>query len=302
MTDVRPSLAGEGTHAPVDTDEEVALGRLPVALKRRLRRLMPRRVSPHRIWSGPLRGRRLVTSWHDYPAAILGYTERSLVRWLQANVQPGQTWIDVGAHYGYTALALSGLVGPRGRVFAFEPVLTTAGHLSTTRRLNDLRQLTVVPLGLGMRGGIHPVDVPLVRGMADHVADGRAVTMDRVLAVAFDEVWPGIAQGERRIHGVKIDVQGMEIDVLTGMGDALRSSRPVLVVEIHHGVDRTVLLQLRSDLGYGRRPDAPEAPNESHGSNYLDNRSYCFLPSSPGAVSVRAPVNEPSAPGPWATQ
>jgi FkbM family methyltransferase len=266
------------THVPVDADEDVALGRLPVTVKRRLRMLMPRRVRPHRIWSGPLRGRRLVTSWHDYPAAILGYTERSLMRWLEATVRPGETWIDVGAHYGYTALALSGLVGASGRVFAFEPVLTTAGHLSDTRALNGLAQLTVVPLALGARGGIHPIDVPLVRGMADHVADGRTVAVDRVLTVAFDDVWPGIARGDTRIHGVKIDVQGMEIDVLTGMRDALRASRPVLVVEIHHGVDRTVLLQLLSDLGYGRRPGATEVPDGTHGSDYLDDRSYCFLP------------------------
>jgi FkbM family methyltransferase len=266
------------THVPVDADEEVALDRLPVALKRRLRQLMPRGVRSHRIWSGPLRGRRLVTSWHDYPAAILGYTERSLMRWLQGTVKPGETWIDVGAHYGYTALALSALVGAGGRVFAFEPVLATAGHLSETRALNDLAQLTVVPLALGAPGGIHAMDVPLVRGMADHVEVGRAVAMDRVLTVAFDDVWPGLARDDRRISGVKIDVQGMEIDVLTGMRDALRASRPVLVVEIHHGVDRADLLQLLSDLGYGRRPGATEVPDETHGSDYLDDRSYCFLP------------------------
>lgn len=266
------------THVPVDADQEAVLGRLPVTVKHRLRRLMPRRVRPHRILSGPLRGRRLVTSWHDYPAAILGYTERPLLRWLRATVHPGATWIDIGAHYGYTALALSSLVGPRGRVFAFEPVLATAGHLSDTRALNDLAQLTVVPLALGARAGIHPTDVPLVRGMADHVAGGRAVTTDRVLTVAFDDIWPDISLGDRRIHGVKIDVQGMEIDVLTGMRDALRSSRPVLVVEIHHGVDRTVLLQLLADLGYGRGQDAPEMPDGNDGSSYLDDRSYCFLP------------------------
>lgn len=247
-------------------------------LKRRLRQVMPRRVRPHRIWSGPLKGRRLVTSWHDYPAAILGYTERPLLRWLQANVEPGQTWIDVGAHYGYTAVALSRLVGERGRVFAFEPVLTTVGHLNATRALNHLQQLTVVPLALGDRRPMQPIDVPLVRGMADHVAGTHAATTDRVLAVAFDDLWPGIAQGDTRIHGVKVDVQGMEIEVLAGMRQALRGSRPLLVLEIHHGVDRTVLLQLLSDLGYARPPEALEVPDESNGAHCQDNQSYCFLP------------------------
>ena len=44
-------------------------------VKEALRKLLPRTVKPHRILAGPLRGQWIVTSWHDYPAAILGYTE-----------------------------------------------------------------------------------------------------------------------------------------------------------------------------------------------------------------------------------
>src|SRR2546427_6871891 len=109
-------------------------------LKEWLRRVMPRTVRPHRILAGRLRGFRIVTSWHDYPAAILGTTERALLEWFEHNVQPGETWLDVGAHYGYTALALGRLVGPVGRVFAFEPMVSTAGHLGRTRSLNLLSQ------------------------------------------------------------------------------------------------------------------------------------------------------------------
>ncbi|HEY6210465.1 MAG TPA: hypothetical protein VIW28_15495, partial [Gemmatimonadales bacterium] len=114
-----------------------------------IRWLMPRAIRPHRILAGPLRGRTIVTSWHDYPGAILGRTERALLRWFERNVKAGETWLDAGAHYGYTAIALSELVGRSGRVFAFEPVLATAGHLARTRALNDLPQLIVVPFGLG---------------------------------------------------------------------------------------------------------------------------------------------------------
>jgi FkbM family methyltransferase len=282
-------LADVGRGGAVRGDVETVLQRLPVALKTEIRRLLPRRLRPHRIWTGPLKGRRLVTSWHDYPAAILGYTERSLVRWLRANVKAGETWIDVGAHYGYTAIALAELVGPAGRVFAFEPVLTTAGHLNATRALNNLRQLTIVPLALAEHCRLQPIDVPLIRGMADHVDGVRAATTDRILGVALDEIWPGLAQGRTRIHGIKIDVQGMEIDVLTGMREALLSSRPALLLEIHHGVDRTRLLHLLSTLGYARGTELDELPTTAEVSEYLDDRSYCFLPAPPAAATVRAP-------------
>ena len=47
-------------------------------LKSFLRRLLPKTIRAQRILGGPLRGLHIVTSWHDYPAAIMGRTERPL--------------------------------------------------------------------------------------------------------------------------------------------------------------------------------------------------------------------------------
>ena len=76
-------------------------------------------------WPVRLRGAWLVTSWHDYPAGLAGRTERALLEWFAQNVHQGETWLDVGAHYGYTTIALGRLVGSHGRVFTFEPVPAT---------------------------------------------------------------------------------------------------------------------------------------------------------------------------------
>lgn len=108
-------------------------------LKWAVRRFLPISVKPHRIITGPLRGAKIVTSWHDYPAAILGRTERALLGHFANVVGRGETWLDVGAHYGYTAISLSMLVGRSGRVFAFEPMVATAGCISRTRRSMDFR-------------------------------------------------------------------------------------------------------------------------------------------------------------------
>src|SRR5580658_6249708 len=136
-------------------------------LKEQIRKLLPRRVRTHRVQGGVLKGARISTSWHDYPGAILGTTERPLLDWFAHNVQPGETWLDIGAHYGYTAIALSQIVGGSGRVFAFEPVLATAGCITRTRELNGFEQMTVVPLGLNSLASIEALDLPTVRGMAD---------------------------------------------------------------------------------------------------------------------------------------
>jgi FkbM family methyltransferase len=242
------------------------------SLKSGLRALAPRTIRAHRILGGQLRGRIIVTSLHDYPAAILGRTERALLEWFRNNVKTGETWLDVGAHYGYTAIALAELVGVEGRVYAFEPSLTTAGYLNRTRTLNRLDQIKVVPLGLAEPGGLRMVSAPIDRGMANHGA-GQSASQDMYL-IGFDQLWE--AFGNCPVHGVKIDVQGMELQVLAGMTQMLTTQRPRLVLEFHSGVDRGPILQILNRVCY-RVPGTAVGPNagETEGT-YQDDHSYSF--------------------------
>jgi FkbM family methyltransferase len=247
-------------------------------LKNVARPLLPRRVRPHRILSGPLRGRQIVTSWHDYPAAILGRTELALINWLRDNVRTGETWLDVGAHYGYTAIAMSELVGPSGRVFAFEPILTTAGNLCLTRDLNRLSQLTVVPFGLDDSTSMRTLSVPTTRGMASLIQTGAA-PRDTIYLTAFHAIWDMLGAGRPEIHGVKIDVQGMEIAALRGMRHWLRHSRPKLVIEVHGGVDRSALLSTVADSGYKPKGVMVDPLPGELIPGYHDDHSYAFSPA-----------------------
>ena len=206
---------------------------------------------PHRVMSGPLRGMRIVTSWHDYPAAILGYTERKLTDWLLANALPGETWLDVGANCGYTSLALSRAVGPAGRVFAFEPALATAACLErhwSGQRPEPARRPPLRPLRCP-----RPVVSRFAteRGMIDSQlpTDGR-IEMTAIIAVGLDAIWDGIADGDPVVHGIKIDVQGMELAALRGMRRLLSRHRPKIVLEIHRDVPRGEVLALLESCGY----------------------------------------------------
>src|ERR1700730_1047474 len=233
------------------------------------------RVKPHRIFAGPLRGARIVTSWHDYPASIMGRTERNLLDWFQHNVKPGETWLDVGAHYGYTAIALSQLVGPSGRVFAFEPVVSTAGCVAQTRSLNGLTQATVVPCGLGAPESLAYLKLPLERGMADRTLSSDAERWGEPIQIArLDWLWPLLNGGIDAVDGVKIDVQGMEIEALRGMEGSLRHQHPKLVLELHAGVDRSTVLDLLARAGYQARGCAIEP---QRGADLKDHQSYSFV-------------------------
>jgi len=245
-----------------------------VTVKSSLRKLAPGTIRAYRILGGPLRGRLIVTSLHDYPGAILGRTEKPLLAWFRLNVKPGETWLDVGAHYGYTALALAEIVGPAGRVYAFEPSLTTAGCLNRTRALNGLEQIKVVPFALGQPGELRVASVAVDRGMANHTFGGTS--SEDIYLVGFDQLWRTLGSGV--VHGVKIDVQGMELQALEGMSNTLTHQRPKVVIEFHTGVARTKILDLLKKVGY-RLPGQPIEPlaNEAEAA-YHDDRSYSFEP------------------------
>ncbi len=252
------------------------------SLKNIIRPLLPRHVGMHRVWDGPIRGAHIVTSWHDYPAGILGRTEEELLRWFEVNVRRDETWLDIGAHYGYTAIALSRLVGAEGRVFAFEPMLTTAGYLSRTRSVNSLCQLTIVPMALGTPADrLASLQLPVERGMVDSTIKRGDGIHENILVTSLDWLWPQLSSGKQQIDGVKIDVQGMEIAVLRGMTNLLIRDHPKLVIELHSGVDREEFSAVLSGAGYcspGRAVELAAAElRRISESDYCDNLSYAFV-------------------------
>ena len=247
--------------------------------KNTIRAVLPKGIHSQCILSGPNKGYHLYTSWYDYPAAILGYTERPLLEWFSKHVHAGETWLDVGAHYGYTAIALCREVGPQGRVFAFEPMLSTAGYLNQTRNANGFMQMTVIPIGLGIQRELSLLHLPIVRGMVDSTLESRdASESETLLACSLDELWPKINGGDAHIHGIKVDVQGMELEVLAGMSGVLRAERPKLVVELHQGVNRNDFLTLLERLGYSRQAQILEPVPGELEPQFVNDRSYAFSP------------------------
>jgi FkbM family methyltransferase len=218
-----------------------------------------------------------VTSWHDYPAAILGTTEQALLDWFANNVGEGETWLDIGAHYGYTTIALCKLVGVAGHVYAFEPMLNTAGCVSRTRLLNDLQQMTVVPIALGNKSDLAMDSLLSVRGMIDSTLPETKGFRETFIISRLDWLWPRISEPDSRIDGIKIDVQGMEIEVLEGMAATVKRYRPKLLVELHTGVSRPQFLDVIASLGYLTR-GFPVEPLPGETDPIYANQTYLFQP------------------------
>lgn len=99
-----------------------------------------------------------------------------------------------------------------------------------------------------------------------------------ILVAWLDWLWSRICGENERVDGIKVDVQGMEIEVLRGMTAILRRWQPKLVVEVHAGVNRATLLELVKATGYSQQAVPIEPLEDETAPRYVDNRSYAFLP------------------------
>ena len=162
----------------------------------------------------------------------------------------GGLFVDVGANVGtYTIWAAE----QGAEVIAVEPAADTFGLLEENIALNGY-QVTAVRAAAGARSG----RARLTRGLdagnclsPDGPEVTEMVTVDSLI-------------GDRRVTGMKVDVEGFEIDVLRGAARALADHRIGLIqIEWNQasvsavGRDRRPIAELLSGYGYKLfRPDS----------------------------------------------
>jgi FkbM family methyltransferase len=163
--------------------------------------------------------------------------EPRTTKWLLANLGPGQVFVDVGANVGYYSLLAAQLVGPRGRVVAFEPNVRVRARLEDHVRWNRVGDIvTVVGAALAdVRDGALDLFVPErdeESGIASlhrtPLLEGKGATAMRVPSQRLDDWLEGSSLP--RINVMKIDVEGAEARVLEGMRRTLLSRRPPHIV------------------------------------------------------------------------
>lgn len=152
---------------------------------------------------------------------------------------PHGTALDIGAHQGNHAVFLAKL---GFRVLALEPWPRNMRRLRANIELNRLtKQVWAVPMAAGSTPGAgHMTPGPADNsGMARLTAEGP---VDVRIGAVDDLSFPGPATL------IKIDVEGMELDVLEGARGLIERHHPVIAVETDHP-DR-VLALLREEGVY----------------------------------------------------
>ena len=77
-------------------------------------------------------------------------------------IRPGSVILDIGANVGLYSLLGSELVGPEGRILAFEPEPNTHAVLLKNLSANRIKNVTALPMALSDRNGMVELAVPEV--------------------------------------------------------------------------------------------------------------------------------------------
>lgn len=163
-----------------------------------------------------------------------GLLELSVQEAMRRLLGQGDVFYDVGANVGFFALAGARHVGPSGAVYAFEPVPENAAAIRASAELNALGNLEVIENAAGRAAGrerlllVEDLSWSHLERQGTHP---RTLDTIEIEIVAIDDL---VADGRLRAPQlVKIDVEGAEIDVLTGMQKTIEKHRPVIVCELH---------------------------------------------------------------------
>ncbi|HET6598821.1 MAG TPA: FkbM family methyltransferase [Burkholderiaceae bacterium] len=132
-------------------------------------------------------------------------------------VRHGDTVLDIGANLGLVTFVLSALVGPGGRVHAFEPIPRMQALITAAIERNAVKNVKLHRCALGSEQGTLGLSVPDDHaGKASFLAE-RGVARAHTIPVPVARL-SDILDVERPgpVRLVKIDVEGFEPQVLEG--------------------------------------------------------------------------------------
>jgi len=151
---------------------------------------------------------------------------------------------DIGAHVGFYSLLASVLVGPEGKVFAFEPVPRNLHYLKEHLRLNNLRNVQVINAAVSDRHGTSWMEE------GRHSSTWRLAPQGplQVRTLSLDNA---VSAGELPAPDcMKIDVEGAETLVLSGAKSILRNLHPIIFLSTHSRALNERCCKLLASLGY----------------------------------------------------
>lgn len=202
------------------------------------------------IQSGPGEGLWLEVHPRTGAELLSGNLERASQEILTSHLRPGMVFYDLGANIGRFSLIAARAIGPKGRVFSFEPDPDLIERLHRNAERNKLTNIEVVPKGVWstsktlefqQSGPGSPEG-----GTGTFVHSDSAVKRIRIHCISLDD----FVRNAPPPQGIKCDVEGAEVEVLRGAEATLREHRPWILCELHAPENDRIIRQILNNFDY----------------------------------------------------
>ncbi len=212
---------------------------------RLLVKLIPRNTILY-ILQGKLKGKKWIIGSYPAHSCWLGSYEYKQQTLFSKIIKQGSIVYDIGASAGFYTLLASVLVGPRGKVFAFEPSPRNIYYLKEHLRLNRCNNVTVIEAAVSDKDNIAFFE-ECITSSFDHLStkgnfEVKTISLDNL--VAKGKIPPP--------DYIKIDVEGAELSVLFGAKKILVNCSPTTFLSTHgfdlHSQCCTFLKSINYDL------------------------------------------------------
>jgi FkbM family methyltransferase len=143
-------------------------------------------------------------------------------------IKPGQTVLDIGANIGYYTLMAAKLVGPKGKVYAFEPDPDNFALLKKNVESNGYTNATLINKAVSNKTKTAKLFLNKTN-RGDHrlydSKDGRPFIPIRT--VKMDDFFK---KTDKKINFIKMDIQGSEAGALEGLKILIRKNSQLKLI------------------------------------------------------------------------
>ncbi len=189
-------------------------------------------------------------------------------------VKKGSAVLDVGANFGVYSKLLSGLVGPEGKVYAFEPIPDVQGFLSHNLKKSSISNVELLPFALADYSGEAHFHLPKFSHSGVNYYEGHLTEKNgdiKVQVRSLDEL-----NLKEKVGFMKCDVEGAELEMLKGSENVLRKDKPIIMLEINGSLEEgkapqvlAFLLNLDYTIKYFDGADLTQEAKNHSGVNYF---------------------------------
>ena len=144
---------------------------------------------------------------------------------LELEITSGENVIDIGAKIGIYSLAFSKFIGPTGKVFSFEPTPDSFNILKKNMNENHLENMIIEQKAVTDKNEIQLLE--LFESNGNNRINNDSKNSININCTSLDNYF---SDSHEKISFVKIDVEGLEPKVLSGMKNVLEKNPKIKIL------------------------------------------------------------------------